>query len=132
MGQDSIDKKIESARHDELIKAIKAIPSLLPKTDNSQIAKAIENNTKEIGSFGKALADLEVKVEAPVVNVKTDLSELSKEIKEMKECQVRIEKLLIEQNTYFKEMARPKDYDFEIKRDRWGVIQSPVKAKVKN
>lgn len=123
---------LEEQRHKEKIDAIKGLVNVISNANkNEAVAKAIEGNTKEIGNFGKALSDLEVKVDAPIVNVKTDLSELSKEIKEMKEGQLRIEKLLMRQNEIFEEMCKPKDYDFEFSRNQWGAMQSPIKARAK-
>lgn len=90
--EDSIKNKVESTRHKEVLDALKGLSSSINKSnDNSQVAKAIEGNTKEIGNFGKMLGELQIKVEAPNVKVETDLSGVAKSISELKACQERIE-----------------------------------------
>lgn len=117
-----LDKQIESARHKEVIASLGKVASVV-KDSNQAVAKLIENNTKEIGNFGKQLAALEIKVESPVVNVKTDLSELSKEIKEVKDGQLRIETLLTEQNEYLKEICKQKEWTFTLNRGYGGYLE---------
>ena len=127
-----LDKKIESARHKEVLESFKRMTEAITKNSNDPVSKAIENNTKEIGNFGKKLGELQVKVEAPVVNVQTNQQTVVDALKELKDQGGRIEQLLKKQNEYFEEMCKPKEYEFEFGRNQWGVMQSPIKAKVKS
>jgi hypothetical protein len=123
---------LEEERHKETIDAIKGLSNAIVNSNkNETISKAIENNTKEIGSFGKALGELKVNVQPPNVNVQTNNEKVVSELTALKEQGARIEQLLIQQNKYFEEMCKPKDYDFEFTRNNWGVMQSPIKARAK-
>lgn len=131
MANDSIDKKIESARHKEVLDALGKVASIIGENKNDLVAKAIENNTKEISTFASKLSELEIKVEAPIVNLSTDQQNVISAINSLKEQGGRIEKLLEKQNEMFEKISKPKDYEFEFTRNG-GMIQSPIKAKVKN
>jgi ABC-type Fe3+-citrate transport system substrate-binding protein len=123
---------LEEARHEEILSALKRIASSVEsESKNEIISKSIENNTKEIANFGSKLGELEVRVDAPIVNVQTNQQQVIAAINELKAQGARIEQLLTEQNRYFEEMCRPKDYEFKFDRNHLGVMQSPITAKVK-
>jgi hypothetical protein len=135
MGVEEKNKRsllLEEARHEEILSALKGLSSAIGNTPkNDVVAKAIEGNTKEIGNFGKKLGELQIKVEAPNVNVNNDHKPVIDALKELKDQGARIENLLIEQNKFFAEMCKPKDYEFHYTRNQWGVMNSPIVAKTK-
>lgn len=135
MTEDKNNKRtilLEEQRHKEITDALKAMTTAIGNANKHEVvAKAIENNTKEIGNLNKSLSELEVNVAAPNVNVQTNQQTVADAINGLKEQSKRIEDLLKQQNLYFEEMCRPKDYEFEFARNQWGVMQSPIKAKQK-
>lgn len=123
---------LEEQRQSELLDALKGISGVISNLNNNDVvSKAIGENTKEIGNFGKALGQLKVNVEAPNINVQTNQESVINEIKLLREQGERIESLLALQNKYFEEIIKPKDYEFEFTRNNYGALQSPIKAKVK-
>lgn len=136
MAIDEKDKRtllLEEQRHSEIINVLKGLPAAInQKNDNKEVSKAIEGNTKELGNFGNKLSQLQVNVEAPNVTLTTDQQKVIEAIQGLKEQGSRIEKLLAEQNEYFKEMCRPKEYEFDFTRNNInGAMQSPIRAKEK-
>lgn len=130
--QEIYDAELADKRHRELLQSLKRLYLILSSDNgNSGIEKAIGVNSVELKGLVDKISNLKFDINSPNVSIETNQDKVVAAISGLKEQLLDVNKLLSDQNGLLVELLIPKEYDLEFSRNEYGMLQSPVRFRLK-